>query len=66
MRLFAESQVVICFNSLFNISIVLSTVSPSIKILVSSANKIGKIVLETPDKYVSMYNINKSGQRTGP
>ena len=38
-------------------------VSPSIKILVSSANKIGKIVLETHDKSF-MCNINKSGPRT--
>ena len=65
MSLFAESQVVICFNSLFNISIVLSTVSPSIKILVWSENKIGKIVLETHDK-LFMYNINKSNPKTEP
>ena len=35
------------------------------KMLVLSANKIGKIVLETHDKSF-MYNINKRGSRTEP
>ena len=63
--LLALSQISIRSNSLFTISIILSKIVPSMKTLVSYANKIENRRSELLDKS-SMYIINRRGPKIGP
>ena len=65
VSLFSVSHVDIFVNSEFRILMVDSMLSPSMKILVSSANKIENILFETFLRSL-IYNINKSGPSTEP
>ena len=65
VSLFSVSHVDIFYNSEFRISIADTMLSPSIKTLVSSANKIGNISFETLLRSL-IYIMNKSGPSTEP
>ena len=65
VSLFSVSHVDIFYNSEFRISIADSMLSPSIKTLVSLANKIENISFETLLRSL-IYIMNKSGPSTEP